>query len=90
MAQLQSFSSEMPFRPMYFIHSRYDSMPYNQIADVKCKLAEVDVDSSEYQVLIIPEGSQHAFQYWRDWDPSASLLRISDKVIIFLNTHLQP
>ena len=79
----------MSFRPMFFIHSQYDSMPYNQLADVQCKLDQVDVDSSQYQVLTIPGGSQRAFQYWRDWDPSASVLRISDRVIIFLNTYLQ-
>jgi hypothetical protein len=74
---------------MFFIHSQYDSMSYHQLADVQCKLAGAGVGSSQYQVLTIPGGSQHAFQYGRDWDPSASLLRISDRVIIFLNAYLQ-
>ncbi len=89
-AQLPTgFTMSRPFRPMYFIHSQYDSMPYHQLFDVQCKLTEAGVNSSQYQVLTIPGGHQHAFQYWRSWDPSASVLRISDRVTIFLNTYLK-
>ena len=38
--QLQTFTTAMPFRPMYFIHARCDQMPYHQLAAVQCKLSE--------------------------------------------------
>lgn len=36
----QNFTTAKPFRPMYFIHARCDTMPYHQLAAVQCKLSE--------------------------------------------------
>jgi acetyl esterase/lipase len=88
-AHLQSFTTDKPFRPMYFIHARYDSQPYHQLADVQCKLSEVGVDSSRYQVLTILDSPEHAFQYWRSGDGTMTCVTVSAHVLSFLDSHLK-
>jgi hypothetical protein len=83
------FTTAKPFRPMYFIHARYDSQPYHQLADVQCKLSEIGVDSSQYQVLTILDSSEHAFQYWRSGDGTMNCVTISTHVLSFLDSHLK-
>lgn len=91
-AQLQSFTDDKPFRPMFFIHARYDSMPYHQLFDVQCKLNGVGVNSSQYKVLTVtgsPGERGHAFQYW-EYDPCDGQGTIGERVITFLDTYLKP
>lgn len=88
-AHLQTFTTAKPFRPMYFIHSRFDSMPYHQLFDVQCKLTGVGVNSSQYQVLTIQNSHEHAFQYWRSGDGTGSAITNGTRVINFLNSHLK-
>ena len=64
-------------------------MPYHQLFDVQCKLNTDGVDSSQYQVLTIQNSSEHAFEYWRNWDGTGSAVTNSIRVINFLNTYLQ-
>lgn len=80
------------FKPMFFINSKHDSMPYHQIIDIQCALDGVGVSSSLYQVLTIPNSSEHAFEYWRSWDGvvpigDAPALTVATHVIDFLNLH---
>lgn len=87
----QNFTTAMPFRPMYFIHARCDTMPYHQLGAVQCKLSEAQVTSSQYQVLTILDSSEHAFQYWRSLAPPFTVQSptIGELVISFLNSYLQ-
>ena len=86
-----NFTSAKPFRPMYFIHSRHDTIPYHQLFDVQCKLAAAGVTASQYQVLTIPDSSEHAFQYWRSWDgqPGGPTVLVAGDVISFLDLYLK-
>lgn len=88
-AQLPSSFTTMPFRPMYFIHARFDPMPYHQLFDVQCKLGAAGVDSSQYQVLTIQNSGAHAFQYWRSGDGTASAVTNNARIIDFLDSHLK-
>ena len=85
---LQPFTTQFPFKPMYFINSQYDSMPFHQIIDVQCALSAAGVSSTSYQVLTIPNSREHAFAYWRSWDGQpGSILTIVGRVVSFLNAH---
>jgi hypothetical protein len=88
-AQLQTFTIAKPFQPMYFIHARFDTIPYHQLFDVQCKLTADGVDSSKYQVLTIQNSHEHAFQYWRSGDGTANAITNSARVINFLDSHLK-
>jgi len=88
-AQLQAFTTLRPFRPMYFIHARFDTIPYNQLFDVQCKLTGDNVNSSLYQVLTIQNSHEHGFQYWRSGDGTGSAITNGTRVINFLNTYLK-
>ena len=84
-----AFTTQMPFRPMYFLHARFDTMPYHQLFDVQCKLAEAGVDSSQFQVLTIQNSGGHAFQYWSSGDGTMNPLTNSARIINFLDSYLK-
>lgn len=84
---LQPFTTGRPFKPMYFINSQYDPMPFHQIVDVQCALQRVGVSSSAYQVWTICNSEEHAFEYWRSGDGQANPVTIGTRVINFLNAH---
>ncbi len=87
-----SSSTPGSFRPMYIINSEKDPMPFHQIIDLQCGLEGVGVNTSLYEVHIIPDSSEHAFEYWRTWDGVGGSL-IHDwgyHVITFLDSYLKP
>ena len=78
-------------KPMYFINSQNDSMPYQQIIDIQCALQMAGVDSSLYRVLTIPDSNEHAFSYWSSWNGRTigPTVLIKGDVISFLDSYLK-
>jgi hypothetical protein len=73
----------------FLISLRFDTIPYNQLFDVQCKLTADGVASSLYQVLTIQNSQEHAFEYWGSGDGTASAITNSTRIINFLDSHLK-
>ena len=90
-AQVTEPSDENPFRPMYIICSDNDTMPFHQIIDMQCALESKDIDTSLYEIHVIPDSTYHAFAYWRVWDGVSGSI-VHDwgyHVIVFLDQYLK-
>ncbi|MGH8091937.1 MAG: alpha/beta hydrolase family protein [Chthoniobacterales bacterium] len=81
-------------KPMLLVNSMEDLMPFSQIGDMVCALERRGVSSTLYQTLSIP-GSDHAFDFWYDWDggivvPPNPTLTVATHAVAFLDQNLKP
>ncbi|MBA3831075.1 MAG: autotransporter-associated beta strand repeat-containing protein [Chthoniobacterales bacterium] len=62
-------TQSVPSKPILFVNSRRDPMPYHQIVDAICTLQSVGLSEAngDFKTLTVP-GSDHAFEYWDKWD----------------------
>lgn len=85
-AKVTAPTADKPFRPIFFINTQYDPMPFHQIVDLQCALQTAGIDPGLYKAETIPDSRLHAFQFWREFDdgyPYAQ--RVSTRVIDFFD-----
>ena len=64
-------------------------MPPHQSEDLACALANAGIDSSLYQILVIPNNDHHSFRLWIDLDGQVPQHRVRDDVLAFLDDHFK-
>ncbi len=80
-------------KPMFFINSEEDSVPWHQIIDISCALQAVNTGGTFWRAWTIPGSDKHSFAYWNDpikdtFPPSAGYL-VKDRVIGYLKQYLK-
>ncbi len=52
-------------KPMFFINSEEDSVPWHQIIDISCALQNANIQGGTFwRAWTIPRSDKHAFAYW--------------------------
>jgi len=84
-------STEFPFKPTLLIDTERDSMPHNQILDMRDALEAVGlVEGEDFRRITIDNRSGHGFEYWDNYDTENPPKLIKDEVIEYLDAVLKP